>query len=179
MNENLDLTKILDGCPEGTRFYSPLFGHLIFCEIRRNILFTDEHDNPLTFYPNGTYYSSYKDAECMVFPSKEQRDWDKFERFWDKKKNIFDEAKFGNHYIFDGKSDCIFLGEMKQSEECEPLSRLVAYAERKFRDEVARYIRKNNLREVISQEDGFCLAWEDEDGEEHRVHITELGDRGK
>ena len=26
----------------------------------------------------------YKDAECTVFPSKDQRDWSKFERFWDK-----------------------------------------------------------------------------------------------
>ena len=86
MNENLDLTKILDGCPEGTMFYSPLFGHLIFCGIRQNILFTDEDNNPLSFYPNGIYYSSYKDAECMVFPSKEQRNWSKFERFWDKPK---------------------------------------------------------------------------------------------
>lgn len=86
MNENLDLTKILEGCPEGTRFYSPLFGHLIFCGIRQNILFTDEDNNPLSFYPNGIYYSSYKDAECMVFPSNEQRDWSKFERFWDKPK---------------------------------------------------------------------------------------------
>lgn len=28
-------------------------------------------------------------------------------------KNLFDEAKFGDYYIFDGKSDCIFLGKMK------------------------------------------------------------------
>lgn len=86
MNENIDLTKILERCPKGTKFYSPLFGHLIFCEIRLNILFTDEFDNTVAFYPNGTYYPSYKDAECMVFPSKEQRNWDKFKRFWDKPK---------------------------------------------------------------------------------------------
>lgn len=28
----------------------------------------------------------FKDAECTVFPSKEQRDWSKFVRFWDKPK---------------------------------------------------------------------------------------------
>ena len=28
MNENIDLTKILDGCPVGTVFYSPLFGEI-------------------------------------------------------------------------------------------------------------------------------------------------------
>ena len=26
MNENLDLTKILEGCPEGTKFYSTIYG---------------------------------------------------------------------------------------------------------------------------------------------------------
>ena len=28
----------------------------------------------------------FKDAECTVFPSKEQWDWSKFVRFWDKPK---------------------------------------------------------------------------------------------
>ena len=28
MNENIDLTKILEGCPKGTKFYSPLFGEV-------------------------------------------------------------------------------------------------------------------------------------------------------
>jgi hypothetical protein len=28
MNENLDLTKILEGCPEGTEFYSSIFGNI-------------------------------------------------------------------------------------------------------------------------------------------------------
>lgn len=26
------------------------------------------------------------DGECIIFPSKDQRDWSKFERFWDKPK---------------------------------------------------------------------------------------------
>ena len=34
MNENLDLTKILEGCPEGTKFYSSIFGEVSFVEIQ-------------------------------------------------------------------------------------------------------------------------------------------------
>ena len=30
MNENLDLTKILDGCPKGTKFYSSNYGDVTF-----------------------------------------------------------------------------------------------------------------------------------------------------
>ncbi len=33
MNENLDLAKILEGCPEGIEFYSPLFGKVKFSYI--------------------------------------------------------------------------------------------------------------------------------------------------
>lgn len=32
MNENLDLTKILEGCPEGTKLYSTVNGEVIFQE---------------------------------------------------------------------------------------------------------------------------------------------------
>ena len=33
MNENLDLTKILDGCPTGTKFYSTMYGEISFKRI--------------------------------------------------------------------------------------------------------------------------------------------------
>ena len=33
MNENIDLTKILDGCPVGTEFYSLIHGTVSFLEI--------------------------------------------------------------------------------------------------------------------------------------------------
>ena len=37
MNKNIDLTKILENCPEGTKFYSPIFGEAIYSlEIQRS-----------------------------------------------------------------------------------------------------------------------------------------------
>ena len=30
MNENIDLTEILEGCPKGTEFYSSIFGKVLF-----------------------------------------------------------------------------------------------------------------------------------------------------
>ena len=33
MNENIDLTKILEGCPEGTEFYSSNYGKVFFTGI--------------------------------------------------------------------------------------------------------------------------------------------------
>ena len=86
MNENLDLTKILDGCPAGTEFY-----HLIFGQVALREIIDDEY--PIIIEPiiNTTRSSLTKDGrlnakydgECLLYPSKYQRDWSKFVRFWD------------------------------------------------------------------------------------------------
>lgn len=95
MNENLDLTKILEGCPVGTEFYSSAFGNLTFVKIT---LF-----NTITMMTTRCQYSYAKDGrlyygvgECTLFPSKDQRDWSKFERFWAKPKKAdkFDPKTF-------------------------------------------------------------------------------------
>ena len=89
MNENIDLTKILEGCPEGTEFYSILHDKVFF----RGINF--DNDYPVTFSSPIMVWSigltkegrALMDVgECIVFPSEDQRDWSKFERFWDKPK---------------------------------------------------------------------------------------------
>ena len=91
MNENLDLTKILEGCPSGVQLYSTLHGDATLVKV------THDKYYPIEF----TYRPKVKnlgnvgfvtadgrplfvcDGECTLFPSKEQRDWSKFERFWD------------------------------------------------------------------------------------------------
>ena len=97
MNENLDLTKILDGCPSGTEFYSTIFGKVSLMRVYNNtdlpiVIVTDQGLMGLT--SDGRYFSQY-DGECTLFPSKDQRDWSKFERFWDKPKiERFDPKTF-------------------------------------------------------------------------------------
>ena len=91
MNENLDLTKILDGCPVGTEFYHAGFGKVWFIgidfysdyPIKLSIAGDSIADVSVT--ENGTFSRRYN-GECLFFPSKDQRDWSKFERFWDKPK---------------------------------------------------------------------------------------------
>lgn len=90
MNENLDLTKILEGCPKGTEFYSNVWGKIFFEKINCDpndgipIKFRDCKGGYVFLPKSGKY--DYEYAECIVFPSKDQRDWAKFERFWDKPK---------------------------------------------------------------------------------------------
>ena len=91
MNENLDLTKILKGCPKGTEFYHAGFGRVWFVGIDldsdypiRLSLNNDPCDNT-ALTKKGTVNVQY-DGECILFPSRTQRDWSKFEKFWDKPK---------------------------------------------------------------------------------------------
>ena len=89
MNENLDLTKILEGCPKGIDFYHTVYGTVLFNSIELNseypIRFIEDNNQVNSVTKSGLVISDYK-GECVLFPSKDQRDWSKFERFWDKPK---------------------------------------------------------------------------------------------
>ena len=88
MNENIDLTKILKDCPEGTKLYSTIFGEVTFCHIDENDMYpikvmTGKKCNGKVS-ANGKHYVEFN-GECTLFPSKEQRDWNKFTAPWYKK----------------------------------------------------------------------------------------------
>ena len=95
MNENIDLTEILKGCPKGTKLYSSVYREVRFERINNydaypiEIKFLNKFTNPSLvsayFAKDGRCSSTY-DGECTFFPAKDQRDWSKFERFWDKPK---------------------------------------------------------------------------------------------
>ena len=94
MNENLDLTKILEGCPMGTVFYSTVYGEVGFIKININYIYSIELDaynqyadsRVSIYYTKDGKFSTVYNGECTLFPSKDQRDWSKFKRFWDKPK---------------------------------------------------------------------------------------------
>ena len=85
MNEKIDLTEILKYCPVGWELYSSVLGEVSFKEI------TDDEDYPITvdcenwgsesFTAEGKLYIK-DNGECILFPSKDQRDWSKFSAPW-------------------------------------------------------------------------------------------------
>ena len=89
MNENIDLSKILKDCPKGTKFYSPIFGEVDFREIRddKYPIITKSGFYKPTFTAEGFYYDD-GGKECLLFPSKDQRDWSKFTAHWYKKEKF-------------------------------------------------------------------------------------------
>ena len=96
MNENIDLTKILKDCPRGTKFYTPIWGEVSFEYIYQYLYPTNGEfysfainngRNIISLSKKGCYIDK-DDAECIIFPSKDQRDWSKFNAPWYKKEKF-------------------------------------------------------------------------------------------
>ena len=91
MNENIDLTKILKDCPKGWKLYSPLCGEVKFDSITENSEFPITVLNEtmgIYLTREGTYCTGIEEAECILFPSKDQRDWSKFTAPWYEKERF-------------------------------------------------------------------------------------------
>ena len=95
MNENLNLVEILKNCPKGTKLYSTTYGDVELIRVNQNddvyypieIKLSDDSINSVT---TDGRLCEYYNGECVLFPSKEQRDWSKF----NPKKPKFDPKTF-------------------------------------------------------------------------------------
>ena len=77
-----NISKILKDCPTGTKLYSPICGE---CELQRVVgvdidctivVKSCKNNGDYVFYGDGSY--CYGIDECLLFPSKENRDWGTF-----------------------------------------------------------------------------------------------------
>ena len=73
----MSLVEILKNCPKGMKLYSPIYGEVEFVELSvvTGSIGCKTNGCTVYFHSDGTYY---KGGECMLFPSKEQRDWNDF-----------------------------------------------------------------------------------------------------
>lgn len=95
MEENINIADILKDKPVGLKFYSNTFGYISFYGIHKDkVYFFSEDTNAHSVKPNGKMYDG---GECIIFPSKEMRDWSKFA--WKKGDILVSE---------DGKIEVIF-----------------------------------------------------------------------
>jgi hypothetical protein len=85
MNKNLNLVDILKDCPKGTKLYSTIFGEVEFIEILVNNEYpikcrykNVKNNVNVTFVTTDGRYCFTGNGECTLFPSKDQRDWSKF-----------------------------------------------------------------------------------------------------
>lgn len=99
MNENIDLTKILRDCPKGWKLWSPIFGKIEFYSIvekARYPIMLSCKKGIIWFSKDGLFDIENEGAECVIFPSKEQRDWSKFTAPWYNKESIKPKFKVGD-----------------------------------------------------------------------------------
>ena len=91
MNENIDLTKILRDCPKGWKLWSPIFGEIEFRSIVKKAhypILLSCKKGIIWLSKGGLFDIENEGAECILFPSKKQRDWSKFTAPWYKKEKF-------------------------------------------------------------------------------------------
>ena len=142
MNENLNLVEILKDCPKGTKLYSSVFGSVELDHVANSskypiVLKLKGREWYESLTSEGKFDTDY-DGECVLFPSREERDWSKFkpkkERFDPKTLVAFEKvlvrlrndciwhATFFSHYDKEVKWGCypfVTTGSRSYS-ECIP-----------------------------------------------------------
>lgn len=75
----MNIAEILKKCPKYTNLYSPIFGEVKLVGVDKKYITCRTSDGfEDSFQYDGKYMAKYHDAECMLFPSRDQRDWSKF-----------------------------------------------------------------------------------------------------
>lgn len=79
----INIAEILKNVPTGTKLYSPIFGDVKLLSIQDELQYPIrvrlcDKDVLENFTEEGKYNREYPDGECILFPSKENRDWNKF-----------------------------------------------------------------------------------------------------
>ena len=108
-----NLISILKHCPEGTKLYSPIYGEVTFTRISiiNTILVKATKSNgeitSVDFNRFGRFSGEFSNSECVLFPSKDQRDWDKFRI----------PTKKGDVIMFNGQVPCLVTGDYSRDKK--------------------------------------------------------------
>ena len=97
MEEKINIAEILNDKPNGIRLYSPIFGECAFSFVREETddICVNQHNGEKAFFNSKGLYNIL--GECLLFPSKEMRDWRKFA--W-KKGDVLVSNDYGIEVIF-------------------------------------------------------------------------------
>ena len=126
MNEKLNLVEILKDCPSGTKLYSMIYGEVELVNVLQNnvtypIEIRPKNKNTHNLTKDGRMFVNY-DGECVLFPSREQRDWSKFKpkkhKFNPKTLETFDKVLVRDSNLM--TLECELFSYIKQDEENYP-----------------------------------------------------------
>lgn len=141
--QELNLCEILKDCPIGFELYSSVYGKVKFAGIDKKHTYPwidviTENSIYISFTSEGKL-SIKHNGECVLFPSKDQRDWSKFTASWynnDKKnkKEKFDPKTFQS---FDRVLGCLVDSYWK----CDIFSNIIETAYFPYKCSGDSYIR--------------------------------------
>lgn len=82
--EEINIAEILKDAPKGTKLYSPIIGDCELNEVANGVIWVSIDENDISFNHCGLYgrYDLSEGAECILFPSKDNRDWSTFKAPW-------------------------------------------------------------------------------------------------
>ena len=129
----LNLVSLLKDVPEGTKLWSPVCGECELVAVRNRSIdckTTDSYHDYVSFTSSGKFFDN---GECVLFPSKENRDWltlrpsqshKEFENFqkvlvkdWRDKKWV---AGFYSHYDDSQNKHCLVGFALVNDEDIIP-----------------------------------------------------------
>lgn len=159
----MNIAEILKNCPEGMKLYSSICGNVELIRVNAldNIEIRDKNQIKYVLYPDGRYSEH---GEVVLFPSKEQRDWNKFLIPF-KDGDIIISTTLANSYC-----TCLNIAIFKEYiRDITSNNRLVTYCQvdgngnfRPFSDKVdyrnwrlANQAEKDNFFEKLA-ESGYC-----------------------
>ena len=116
MDAKINIAEILKDKPQGMKLYSSAYGKCRLGEVDDKSFKISFYNSKFGFMNGGEGYLDkngklYDDGECVVFPSKEMRDWGKFA--W-KKGDVLVNKDGDVHIIFERFADdtyCSFVGK--------------------------------------------------------------------
>ena len=107
-----NLVSILKHCPGGTKLYSPIYGEVVLDSVQSESIYTLAKTNNgatlvVEFTSLGRLHYEFSNSECVLFPSKDQRDWSKFKI----------PTKKGDVIMFNGQVPCLVTGDYSQDKK--------------------------------------------------------------
>lgn len=166
--KKINIANILKDCPEGIKLYSPLCGECTFNYINfGTIVCRRPNGQDITFTSEGYFMlPSNDDCECMLFPSKENRDWSTFKYPKFKNGDVIVSA-CGSIALFShttksliGNKDCVYYhcvlkpgGSLKIKTDCG-----IGYT---YECTLATAAQKKKLFKAIEE---ACYEWDSKEG---------------
>lgn len=135
MEEKINIAEIIKDKPNGIRLYSPMFGECTFSFVQEETdnICVKQHNGEKAFFNSKGLYNIL--GECLLFPSKEMRDWRKFA--W-KKGDVLVSNDYSKEVIFyDWYDDTYTSFYCKHYLNSENKNKIVYYEE--FLCTTARY----------------------------------------